>query len=110
MTYDPVTDQLECVFCTLGAANSSIGLNFYYDKEGKKRWEPSSLASVLLRPDWEANMYVNHSGVPFPGAGSSYDNYVGYTNNGEGNTRYGGGRVYTPEIVVNSSYPEPYQT
>ncbi len=97
MTYDPVTDQLECVFCTLGAANSSIGLNFYYDKEGKKRWEPSSLASVLLRPDWEANMYVNHSGVPFPGAGSSYDNYVGYTNNGEGNTRYGGGRVYTPE-------------
>lgn len=97
MTYDPVTDQLECVFCTLGAANSSIGLNFYYDKEGKKRWEPSSLASVLLRPDWEANMYVNHSGEPFPGAGSSYDNYVGYTNNGEGNTRYGGGRVYTPE-------------
>ena len=64
MTYDPVTDQLECVFCTLGAANSSIGLNFNYDKEGKKRWEP----------DWEANMYVNQSGEPFPGAGSSYDN------------------------------------
>ena len=75
------------------------GYNGYLErlKEGKKRWEPSSLASVLLRPDWEANMYVNHSGEPFPGAGSSYDNYVGYTNNGEGNTRYGGGRVYTPE-------------
>lgn len=99
MKYDSDTDQLECVFCTLGGGNSAIGLNFYYDKEGKKRWEPQSLASVLVRPDWEVNIYVNHTGIPFPGAGT-YDNYAGFTNNGEGYTRYGGGRLFEPKNSI----------
>lgn len=101
MTYDSATDQLECVFCTLGSANNNIELNFYYDKEGKKRWAPYSWAgSILVRPDWEVNVYVNHEGEPFPGA-STYENYVGFTNNGEGNTRYGGGGVYDNAVPQN---------
>ena len=103
MTYNPATDQLECEFCTLGGANTAIGLNFYYDKVGKKRWEPQTLAAVLVRPDWEVNAYVNHSGIPFPAAGT-YDHYVGFTNNGDNTTRYGGGRIF--EATTNSFYPK----